>query len=75
MCSAQLAMIISYSISVSGMIVLLKTTTKYREFLLTLFVKTSDFQLVFNFKQRHTVTIFGERGIVVIPCWLSQSEL
>ena len=39
------------------MIVLLKTTTKYREFFLTLFVKTTDFQLVFNFKQRHTVTI------------------
>ena len=66
MCSAQLAMIISYSISVSGMIVLLKTTTKYREFFLTLFVKTTDFQLVFNFKQRRTVTIFGEHGIMVI---------
>ena len=63
--SAQLAIIISYSISVSGMIVLLKTTTKYQEFFLTLFGKTTDFELVFNFKQRHTVTIFGELGIMV----------
>ena len=46
------------------MIVLLKTTTKYREFFLTLFVKTTDFQLVFNFEQTRTVTIFGEHGIM-----------
>ena len=60
-----MAIIISYSISVSGMIVLFKTTTKYREFFLTLFVKTTDFfQLVFNFEQTRTVTIFGEHGIM-----------
>ena len=35
--------------SASGMIVLLKTPTKYREFFPTLL--TSDFQLVFNFEQ------------------------
>ena len=29
--------------------------TKYREFFLTLFVKTTDFQLVFNFEQMHTI--------------------
>ena len=30
----------------------------------TLFVKTTDFQLVFNFEQTRTVTIFGEHGIM-----------
>ena len=49
--------------SVSVIIVLLKTSTKYREFFPTLFVKTTDFQLVFNFEHTHTVTIFGEPGI------------
>ena len=39
-----------------------KTPTKYRQFFPTLFVKTTDFQLVFNFEQRRTVTIFGEHG-------------
>ena len=29
--------------------------TKYREFFPTLFVKTTDFQLVFNFEQTRTV--------------------
>ena len=38
------------------MIVSLKTPTKYREFLPTLFVKTTNFELVFNFDQMHTVT-------------------
>ena len=37
--------------------------TKYGEFFLTLFVKTTDFQLVFNFEHMHTVTIFGEHDI------------
>ena len=35
-----------------------------REFFPILFVKTTDFQLVFNFEQTRTVTIFGERGIM-----------
>ena len=39
--------------------------TKYQEFLLTLFIKTTDFQLVFNFEHTPTVTIFGEHGIMV----------
>ena len=43
---------------------LLKMRTKYREFFPTLFVKTTDFQLVFNFEQTHTVTVFGEHGII-----------
>ena len=59
---AELAIIISYPKSASGIIVLLKTHTKYRKFLQTLFVETSDFQLVFNFEQTRTVTIFGEHG-------------
>ena len=45
--SVELAIIISYPTSASGIIVLLKTPTKYREFFPTLLVKTTDFQLVF----------------------------
>ena len=61
----ELAIIISYPTSASGIIiVLLKMPTKNREFSLTLFVKTTDFQLVFNFEQMRTVTIFGEHGIM-----------
>ena len=52
-----MAIIISYPSSVSGIIVLLKTPTKYQEFFPTLFVKTADFQLVLNFVQMRTVTI------------------
>ena len=47
--SAEWAIIISYLTSVSGIIVLLRMLTKYWEFFPTLFVKTSDFQLVFLF--------------------------
>ena len=69
--SAELAIIISYPTSASGITVLLKTKTsriqnsnsKHREFFPTLFVKTTDFQLVFNFEQTRTVTMFGEHGI------------
>ena len=43
---------------------LLKTPTKNREFVPTLFVKTNDFQLVFNFEQTRTVTILREHGIM-----------
>ena len=62
--SAELAIIILYPTSASGIIVLLKTPTKYREFFSTLFVKTSDFQLVFDFEQTRTITIFGGHGIM-----------
>ena len=41
-----------------------KTAPKYREFFPTLSVKTTDFQHIFNFDQMHTVTIFGEHGIM-----------
>ena len=67
--SAELAIIIWYPTSSSGAIVILKTHTKYREFFPTLFVKTNDFQLVFNFKQMLTVTIFGEHGIMAHTPW------
>ena len=74
--STKLAIIISYPISASRIIVLLKMPTKYREFFQALFVKTTNFQLVFNFVQTRTVTIFGEHGIMAdIPRWLRQSEL
>ena len=49
--SAELAIIVSYPTSASGIIVLLKTCTEYPEFFPILFVKTTDFQLVFNFEQ------------------------
>ena len=67
--SAELAIIISYPTSASGIIVLLKTPKKYREFFPTLLLKKKhDFQLAFNFEpdfeQTHTVTIFGEHGIM-----------
>ena len=58
----ELAIIISYPTSVSGLIVFLKTPTKYREFFPTLFVKTTSFSACFNFEQTRTVTIFGEHG-------------
>ena len=61
---AKLAIIISYPTSASGIIVLLKTPTKYPEFFPTTFVKTTDFQLAFNFEQTPPVTIFGEHGIM-----------
>ena len=60
--STDLAIIISYPTSASGIIVLLQTPTKYREFSPILFLKTIDFQLVINFEQARTVTIFGEHG-------------
>ena len=59
----MLPIVISYPTNASGIIVLLKTLTKYREFFPTLFLKTTDFQLVFNLEQSRTVTIFGERRI------------
>ena len=44
------------------MFYLKKTPTKYREFSPTLFFKTIDFQLVFNFEQTRTIIIFGEHN-------------
>ena len=53
----DMAIIISYPTRTHGIIVLLKTHTKYREFFPTLFAKTTDFQLVFNFEQTRGVII------------------
>ena len=65
--SAELAIIISYPTSTSGIItVLLKTPTKYREFFPTLFAKTIDFQ------QTRIVTILGEHGIIDNYCLKSR---
>ena len=73
--SADLAIIISYPTPTSGIIVLLKTPTKYRELFPTLFLRTTDFQLVFNFEQTFTVSIFGEHGVMAyIPWWLSRNQ-
>ena len=49
--SAELAIIISYPTSASGIIVLLKTRTKYREFFTTLFVKQPIFSLFVIFSR------------------------
>lgn len=46
----ELALVISYPASASGIIDLSKMTTKYREFFLTLFVKTTNFQLIYMVK-------------------------
>ena len=60
----ELAIIISYPTSASGIIVSLKMPTKYRKFYPTLFVKTTAFQLIFNFQQARTVIVFGQHGIM-----------
>ena len=41
-----------------------KNAHKMSRFFPTLFVKSTDFQLVFNFEQTHTVYIFGEHDIM-----------
>ena len=64
-----LAVIISFPTSAGGIIVLLKTPRKYRKFFPTLFLKTTDFQLVFNFERTRTVTIFGKYGIMALIQW------
>ena len=48
----EAAIIISYPTSASGIIVLLKTPTKYREFFPTVFVKTTDFSLFLILSRR-----------------------
>ena len=67
----ELAIIISSPTSAGGIIVLLKTPTKYREFFPTFLVKTIDFQVVVVFLilsrrvQSRTVTVFGEHGMII----------
>ena len=36
----------------------------YYERIAVIFVKATDFQLVFNFEQTRTVNMFGEHGII-----------
>ena len=64
-----LAVIIAFPASAGGIIVLLKTPAEYRKFFPTLFSKTTDFQLVFNFERTRTVTIFGKYGIMALIQW------
>ena len=61
-----LAIIITNPTSASGIIiVLLKTSVKILRILPDfIFVKTTYFQLVFNFEQTDTITIFREQGIM-----------
>ena len=54
---------VSYPTSMSGIIVLLKMSTKYCEFVSN-FVISTEFHLVFDFEQTRTVTIIGEHGIM-----------
>ena len=59
-----MAIIISYPTSGSGIIVFLKRPQNIENSSHFIFVKTTDFQLVFNFEQARTITIFGEHGIM-----------
>ena len=69
----ELAIIISYPTSASGIIVLLKTPTKH---LPDFICKNNRFSACFKFRADATVTIFGEHSIMAhIPWWPSQSEL
>ena len=61
--SAELAIIISYPASTSGIIFLFKMPKKYREFFPTLFANTIDFQ------QTRIVIILGEHSIMVHIPW------
>ena len=45
-------------------LLLLETPTKYRQIFPTLFTKTTDITLIFNFEETRTATTFGERGIM-----------
>ena len=56
---------ISYSTSASGIIVFIKNDLKISRILPNFIVRTTDFQLVFNFEQMRTVTIFREHDIMV----------
>ena len=58
---AELAIIMSYPTSASGKI--LKTPTILR-ILPDFICKRTDFQLVLNFEQTRTVTLFGEHDIM-----------
>ena len=65
--SPKLAIIISYPTNTSRIIYcFIKNAHKISRILpdFNLFVETTDFQLVFNFEQTRTVTIFEEHGVM-----------
>ena len=55
---------ISYRCAKFGAFVNSVTILTLRDLTMTLFAKTTDFQLVFNFEQMRTVTILGEHVIL-----------
>ena len=61
-----MAVIIPNPTSASGIIVLLKCPQNIENFFPTLFVKTTYYQLVFDFEQMCTVTIFAEHGMMAL---------
>ena len=59
------AIIMLHPTGASGIIVLSKTARhKISRNLPDFICKTGDFQLVFNFEQTRSATIFGEHGII-----------
>ena len=64
---------VGYNHLISEINVLIKTPAKYREFFPTLFVKTTDFQLVFNFEQTRTVTLIGSLAKPPLPTFLAST--
>ena len=72
-------LIISYLTFASGIIVLLKMPTKCWEFFPILFVKTTEFQLVFNFEQTYTTAqlpylesmVYSSYTMMAKPIWFS----
>ena len=64
---------VGYNHLISEIIVLLKTPAKYREFFPTLFVKTTDFQLVFKFEQTRTVTLISSLVTPPLPTFLEST--
>ena len=62
--SAELAIIIAYPSKRQWNDCFIKNAHKISRILPDFIIKTTDFQLVFNFEQTRTVTIFGGHGIM-----------
>ena len=60
----ELAIIISYPTSATGIVPLKRPQNIEISFRLLICEKKNDFQLVFIFERSRTVTIFGEHGIM-----------
>ena len=69
---SELAIIISYPTSTSGIIVFLKTPDKISRILPEFSCKNNRFSACFYFEQTGVVAMFGEHGIMA---HISQSEL